>query len=196
MSWLGGSRRTSERFRAAFPGGWSSAWRSKGFPQTRPSLCCLACSTSTEPHASSVLRLRANALKRQPAFQRLVGPERLGDLGEALAREFATNEIAPRAAEWNAANHVPLDILRRLGDLGLAAGQGFEVRGQEVGVSGVQLPQYRQYGLVRQQRLPWRLDPPRRGAFQFAAELLAACGPGLKQLRARTEQANSSGQAA
>lgn len=38
---------------------------------------------------------------------------------QALAREFAANEIAPRAAEWNAAKHVPVDLLRRLGELGL-----------------------------------------------------------------------------
>ena len=38
---------------------------------------------------------------------------------QALARDFAANEIAPRAAEWNAAKHVPIDLLRRLGELGL-----------------------------------------------------------------------------
>lgn len=38
---------------------------------------------------------------------------------QALAREFATGEIAPRAAEWNAAHHVPMDLLRRMGELGL-----------------------------------------------------------------------------
>lgn len=38
---------------------------------------------------------------------------------QALAREFAANEIAPRAAEWNARKHVPIDLLRRLGELGL-----------------------------------------------------------------------------
>ena len=39
----------------------------------------------------------------------------------ALAREFAANEIAPRAAEWNAAKHVPIDVIRRMGSLGLLA---------------------------------------------------------------------------
>ena len=39
----------------------------------------------------------------------------------ALAREFAANEIAPRAAEWNAAKHVPVDVIRRMGALGLLA---------------------------------------------------------------------------
>lgn len=39
----------------------------------------------------------------------------------ALAREFAANEIAPRAAEWNAAKHVPVDVIRRMGSLGLLA---------------------------------------------------------------------------
>lgn len=38
---------------------------------------------------------------------------------QALAREFAAGEIAPRAAEWNATHHVPMDLLRRLGELGL-----------------------------------------------------------------------------
>ena len=38
---------------------------------------------------------------------------------QALAREFAQHEIAPHAAEWNAAHHVPIDVLRRMGDLGL-----------------------------------------------------------------------------
>ncbi|MGB1675573.1 MAG: acyl-CoA dehydrogenase family protein, partial [Miltoncostaeaceae bacterium] len=36
-----------------------------------------------------------------------------------LAREFAAGEIAPHAADWNARTHVPLDLLRRMGDLGL-----------------------------------------------------------------------------
>ena len=39
----------------------------------------------------------------------------------ALAREFAANEIAPRAAEWNAAKHVPIEVIRRMGSLGLLA---------------------------------------------------------------------------
>jgi acyl-CoA dehydrogenase len=40
---------------------------------------------------------------------------------QALAREFAAAEIAPHAAEWNAAHHVPIDVVRRMGDLGLLA---------------------------------------------------------------------------
>jgi alkylation response protein AidB-like acyl-CoA dehydrogenase len=38
---------------------------------------------------------------------------------QALAREFAQQEIAPHAAEWNAAHHVPVDVVRQMGDLGL-----------------------------------------------------------------------------
>ncbi len=38
---------------------------------------------------------------------------------QALAREFAGNEIAPNAARWNEAREVPLDLLRRLGGIGL-----------------------------------------------------------------------------
>ena len=38
---------------------------------------------------------------------------------QALAREFAQQEIAPHAAEWNASKHVPVEVLRRMGDLGL-----------------------------------------------------------------------------
>ena len=38
---------------------------------------------------------------------------------QALAREFAREEIAPHAAEWNAAHHVPVDVLIRMGELGL-----------------------------------------------------------------------------
>jgi alkylation response protein AidB-like acyl-CoA dehydrogenase len=37
----------------------------------------------------------------------------------ALAREFAEGEIAPHAAEWNERHHVPLDVLREMGELGL-----------------------------------------------------------------------------
>lgn len=37
----------------------------------------------------------------------------------ALAREFAQREIAPHAGDWNAAHEVPVDVLRRLGDIGL-----------------------------------------------------------------------------
>ncbi len=36
----------------------------------------------------------------------------------ALAREFAQNEIAPRAAEWDATSTYPADIVRQLGELG------------------------------------------------------------------------------
>ena len=39
----------------------------------------------------------------------------------ALAREFAQGEIAPHAAGWNAEHHVPIALLRRLGELGLLA---------------------------------------------------------------------------
>lgn len=39
----------------------------------------------------------------------------------ALAREFAAREIAPHAAEWNASHHVPVDVLRRMGEIGLLA---------------------------------------------------------------------------
>lgn len=38
---------------------------------------------------------------------------------QALAREFAQQEIAPHAAEWNAGHHVPLDVLRKMAGLGL-----------------------------------------------------------------------------
>jgi alkylation response protein AidB-like acyl-CoA dehydrogenase len=37
---------------------------------------------------------------------------------QGLVREFARAEIAPHAAEWNAAHHVPVDVLRRMGELG------------------------------------------------------------------------------
>lgn len=49
----------------------------------------------------------------------------IGDLTEvqrdvqALAREFAQKEIAPHAAEWNAAHHVPSEIFPALADAGL-----------------------------------------------------------------------------
>lgn len=39
----------------------------------------------------------------------------------ALAREFAAGEIAPHAADWNARKHVPVDVMRRMGELGLLA---------------------------------------------------------------------------
>ena len=38
---------------------------------------------------------------------------------QALARDFAQAEIAPHAAEWNASHHVPVDVIRRMGELGL-----------------------------------------------------------------------------
>ncbi|MBM3664185.1 MAG: acyl-CoA dehydrogenase [Actinobacteria bacterium] len=40
---------------------------------------------------------------------------------QALAREFAAGEIAPRAADWNARKHVPVDVMRKMGELGLLA---------------------------------------------------------------------------
>ncbi len=38
---------------------------------------------------------------------------------QALARDFAQREIAPHAAGWNAEHRVPMDFLRRLGEIGL-----------------------------------------------------------------------------
>ena len=38
---------------------------------------------------------------------------------QALARDFAREEIAPHAERWNADKHVPVDVLIRLGELGL-----------------------------------------------------------------------------
>ena len=40
---------------------------------------------------------------------------------QALAHEFAANEIAPHAADWDARGHVPVDVIRRMGGLGLLA---------------------------------------------------------------------------
>ena len=37
----------------------------------------------------------------------------------ALARELAEGEIAPHAADWNARHHIPRDLLRTMGELGL-----------------------------------------------------------------------------
>jgi alkylation response protein AidB-like acyl-CoA dehydrogenase len=36
-----------------------------------------------------------------------------------LAREFTAGEIAPHAERWNAEHHVPIEVLRQLGELGL-----------------------------------------------------------------------------
>ena len=38
---------------------------------------------------------------------------------QALAREFAQREIAPKAAAWNIDHHVPVDVLRQMGEIGL-----------------------------------------------------------------------------
>jgi len=38
---------------------------------------------------------------------------------QSLAREFARGEIAPHAERWNAEHHVPVDVIRRMGGLGL-----------------------------------------------------------------------------
>jgi alkylation response protein AidB-like acyl-CoA dehydrogenase len=35
-----------------------------------------------------------------------------------LARDFARAEVAPHAAEWNAEHHVPVEVLRKMGELG------------------------------------------------------------------------------
>lgn len=37
---------------------------------------------------------------------------------QALAREFAANEIAPHAARWNEDHHTPVDVIRRMGAVG------------------------------------------------------------------------------
>jgi alkylation response protein AidB-like acyl-CoA dehydrogenase len=37
---------------------------------------------------------------------------------QALAREFAANEIAPNAARWNEDQHIPVDVIRRMGEVG------------------------------------------------------------------------------
>ena len=38
---------------------------------------------------------------------------------QALARDFARNEIAPYSAGWNHEHHVPVGTLRKMGELGL-----------------------------------------------------------------------------
>ena len=38
---------------------------------------------------------------------------------QGLVREFARAEIAPRSQEWNEAHHVPVEVLRRMAELGL-----------------------------------------------------------------------------
>ncbi len=38
---------------------------------------------------------------------------------QAMAREFARNEIAPHAEEWNAAHAPNVDVLRKMGEVGL-----------------------------------------------------------------------------
>lgn len=40
---------------------------------------------------------------------------------QALAREFAQREIAPHAAVWNSDHHVPVEVLRKMGEIGLLA---------------------------------------------------------------------------
>jgi alkylation response protein AidB-like acyl-CoA dehydrogenase len=37
----------------------------------------------------------------------------------ALCREFTENEVSPHAAEWSETGHVPVDVYRKLGGLGL-----------------------------------------------------------------------------
>jgi len=37
---------------------------------------------------------------------------------QSLAREFAANEIAPNAARWNEDHHIPVDVIRRMGEMG------------------------------------------------------------------------------
>ncbi|GJP50069.1 hypothetical protein CLOM_g9213, partial [Closterium sp. NIES-68] len=39
----------------------------------------------------------------------------------ALAQDFAANELLPRAAEWDAQKHFPVDVLRKAAGLGFAA---------------------------------------------------------------------------
>jgi acyl-CoA dehydrogenase len=50
-----------------------------------------------------------------------------------LVREFAQREIAPHSEEWNASHHVPVDVIRRMADLGLLG----VIIGPEHGGSGL-----------------------------------------------------------
>ena len=34
-------------------------------------------------------------------------------------RDFAEKEIAPHSAEWDRAHHLPIDVVHKMGDLGL-----------------------------------------------------------------------------
>src|SRR5690242_21630630 len=37
----------------------------------------------------------------------------------AVVRDFAANVIAPYVAEWDRAHHFPVDVVKKMGDLGL-----------------------------------------------------------------------------
>ena len=41
-----------------------------------------------------------------------------------MLRDFAREQLAPRAAEWDRTSHFPRDELRLLGELGVCAGIG------------------------------------------------------------------------
>ena len=50
-----------------------------------------------------------------------------------MVRQFATESLAPNAAEWDETHHFPVDILRRAGELGM----GGIYAGEEFGGSGL-----------------------------------------------------------
>src|SRR6478609_6098915 len=65
------------------------------------------------------------------SVQNLTADERAAVL-EAV-REFAEHELAPHAVEWDAAEHLPRDVLERGGELGLG---GLYIR-EDVGGTGL-----------------------------------------------------------
>jgi len=37
-----------------------------------------------------------------------------------LAKKFADSEMLPHAAEWDVKQHLPMDVLKKLGEMGFA----------------------------------------------------------------------------
>lgn len=125
-------RRSLRAVLPASPAALSAASR-RAFTSARPSLAEPSENVSGATSADAAQRAHHAAY---PAHPSVTSSHRLSEQQlefRALAQDFAANELAPHAAQWDAEKYFPVDVLRRAAGLGFA---GLFVK-EDVGGAGL-----------------------------------------------------------